>query len=61
MSKQAKADVDVLVPDPQVREEFGVTEMTMHRWDRDPTLGFPPKIKIRRHNFRSRRSAARGI
>jgi hypothetical protein len=38
-----------------VRAEFGITEMTMYRWDRDPNLGFPPKIKIRKHNFRSRR------
>jgi hypothetical protein len=47
---------DTLVPDPVVWAEFGVTEMTGHRWDQDPTLGFPPKIKIRRHNYRSRRA-----
>jgi hypothetical protein len=33
-----------------------VTEMTLHRWDKDPSLGFPPKIQIRGRNFRSRRA-----
>ena len=47
---------DILVPDPVVRAEFGVTPMTLHRWGKDPALRFPPKIKIRQHNFRSRRA-----
>jgi hypothetical protein len=37
--------VDELVPDPQVRREFGgVSEMTIWRWDRDPKMarGDPP-------------------
>ena len=53
MSKQIEHDE--LVPDPVMRREFGVTEMTISRWDADPKLGFPPKIKIRAHNFRSRK------
>jgi len=28
----------------------------MGGWGKDPNLGFPPKIKIRQHNFRSRRA-----
>jgi hypothetical protein len=48
-------DPDTLVPDPEVWKEFGVTSMTLHRWTNDPDLGFPPAIKIRRRNFRSRR------
>jgi hypothetical protein len=28
--------------------------MAIYRWDRDPTLGFPPKITIRDRNYRSR-------
>jgi hypothetical protein len=28
--------------------------MTLHRWTTDPELGFPPLIKIRERNFRSR-------
>ena len=53
---EAAAAPDLLVPDKQVRAEFGVTDMTLYRWDHDATLGFPPKIKIRQHNFRSRRA-----
>jgi hypothetical protein len=46
---------DTLVPDPQVWEEFGVTSMTGDRWTKDPGLGFPQPVKIRRRNFRIRR------
>ena len=46
---------DELVPDPQVWRELGVTSMTGWRYTRDPKLGFPPPIKIRTRNFRSRR------
>jgi hypothetical protein len=49
--------VDNLVPDPQVAREFGVTSMTMWRWDHDEAkaaLGWPAKIKIGDRNFRSR-------
>jgi hypothetical protein len=49
-----KTDPDKFVPDPKVLCEFGITEMTLHRWDSDQALGFPPKIKIRNRNFRSR-------
>jgi hypothetical protein len=49
-------DVGDLVPDPEVRREFGVTEMTLWRWDGDPALGFPPPIRIRKRKFRSRRA-----
>jgi hypothetical protein len=47
-----------LVPDPQVAREFGVTPMSIWRWDRDPRLaelGWPPAVKIRHRNFRLRR------
>jgi predicted DNA-binding transcriptional regulator AlpA len=48
---------DQLVPDPIVAEEFGgITLMTLYRWTNDPKLGFPPPIKIRSKNFRSRRA-----
>ena len=46
---------DVLVPDPQVWREFGITSMTGWRWTKDPELNFPPPIKIRKRCFRSRR------
>lgn len=45
---------DQFVPDRIVANEFNVTLMTLWRWSRDPNLGFPPAIKIRRKNFRSR-------
>jgi hypothetical protein len=51
-----KLDTDELVPDPQVCREFGVTPMTVWRWERDPQLDFPAKIKIRTRNYRSRRA-----
>jgi hypothetical protein len=35
---------DDLVPDPKVILEFGVTAMTLWRWDQDPELGFPPPM-----------------
>ena len=47
---------DVLVPDPQVAREFGVTLMSLWRWSQDPHLNFPTAIKIRNRNFRSRRA-----
>jgi predicted DNA-binding transcriptional regulator AlpA len=48
-------DNDELVPDPQVQRELGITAMTLWRWTRDPALDFPPQIKIRNRNFRSRK------
>lgn len=45
---------DYLVPDPQVQKEFGISAMTLWRWTQDPKLDFPPIIKIRTRNYRSR-------
>lgn len=50
---------DEFVPDPQVFAEFGISAMTGWRWDHDAELvelGWPPPIKIRSRNFRSRRA-----
>jgi hypothetical protein len=46
---------DEFVPDPQVQAEFGVTAMTLWRWERDPALGFPPAIYIKTRKYRIRR------
>ena len=46
---------DELVPDPVVWRELGITSMTGWRYTHDPDLNFPPPIKIRTRNFRSRR------
>jgi hypothetical protein len=54
MKAASTATADELVPDPIVACEFNVTLMTLWRWTQDPKLGFPPRIKIRKRNFRSR-------
>jgi hypothetical protein len=51
------SDIDSLVPDPKVAEEFHTTLMTLWRWDHDPAkvaLGWPPKVKIGARNYRHR-------
>ena len=45
-------DVDVLLPDPKVQKRYGVSAMTIHRWDHDPTLGFPPPVRIKKRKYR---------
>ena len=54
MPTQSKIQYDELVPDPDVWRELNVTSMTGYRYTRDPNLNFPPPIKIRNRNFRSR-------
>jgi hypothetical protein len=46
--------VDELVPNRKAQTEFGVTAMTIWRWDRDSKLGFPPAIRINGRTYRSR-------
>jgi hypothetical protein len=50
---------DTFVPDPQVWKELGISSMTGWRWQRDPSLNFPPRIQIRGRNFRSRKQLER--
>jgi hypothetical protein len=52
MARQSR---DGLVPDKVVMEELKISRMTVHRWENDSKLNFPPKIKIRKRNYRSRR------
>ena len=47
---------DQWVPDPIIASEFHTTLMGLYRWTHDAKLGFPPPIKIRNRNFRSRRA-----
>ena len=47
---------DEFVPDPRVAEELGTTLMGLWRYTHDPELGFPPAIKIRNRNYRSRQA-----
>lgn len=44
----------VLVQDAVVRAEFGISAMTLHRWDNDASLGFPGAVVIRGRKFRFR-------
>jgi hypothetical protein len=51
------SDIETLVPDPQVAKEFGVTLMSLWRWDHDPrkiALGWPPKAQVGKRNYRHR-------
>jgi hypothetical protein len=41
-----------LVPDTLIWKDLNVSSMTGWRISNDPTLGFPPKIKIRGRNYR---------
>jgi predicted DNA-binding transcriptional regulator AlpA len=43
---------DVLLPDPKVTERYGITAMTLWRWDHDEKLNFPPPIRIGRRKYR---------
>jgi hypothetical protein len=48
-------ETDQLIPDPQIWAELGITPCTGDRWTKDKDLGFPPIVKIRNRNYRSRR------
>ena len=41
-----------LLPDAQVRARYGVSAMTLYRWDHDPSLNFPKPIYIRKRKYR---------
>ena len=53
-ARDSAAAPDTHVPDPQVARELGITLMSLWRYTHDPALDFPPPIKIRNRNFRSR-------
>jgi len=40
-----------LLPGRSVRERYGVTDMTIWRWRRNPTLGFPKSIVINNRHY----------
>ena len=41
-----------LLPDPVVCRRYGVSAMTIWRWEHDPQLDFPKAIRIRRRKYR---------
>jgi hypothetical protein len=58
-AQTAGATDDPWIPNPQVADEFGVTPMTLWRWDASEAmaaLGWPPPIKIGDRKFRSRKA-----
>jgi len=40
------------LPDPQVAKRYGVSSMTLWRWDHDPHISFPKPIRINRRKYR---------
>ena len=45
-----------LLPERKVCARYGVTPMTLYRWDRDPDLAFPKPIEFRNRNYRASRN-----
>jgi hypothetical protein len=41
-----------LLPEAKVRERYGVSSMTLWRWDRTPGLNFPPALRINKRKYR---------
>jgi predicted DNA-binding transcriptional regulator AlpA len=41
-----------LLPDAKVQERYGISSMTLWRWDRDPNLNFPKPTNIRGRKYR---------
>jgi hypothetical protein len=40
------------VPDAKVCQRYGITPMTLWRWDNDPDLKFQPPIRVRGRKYR---------
>lgn len=40
------------IPDREVAARYGVSAMTLWRWDRDPSLAFPRPLRINRRKYR---------
>jgi hypothetical protein len=38
--------------DPEVQRRYGVSAMTLWRWDHNPKLGFPKPLVINRRKYR---------
>ena len=51
-ASQLAADRGPLLPDPRVGERYGVTSMTLWRWDRCPELAFPAPVVISGRKYR---------
>jgi predicted DNA-binding transcriptional regulator AlpA len=40
------------VPDPQVCKRYGISAMTLWRWDRNSELAFPKPMVVNRRKYR---------
>lgn len=40
------------LPDPKVCQRYGITPMTLWRWDHDPRVNFPRPIRINHRKYR---------
>jgi hypothetical protein len=47
-----RADGETLLPDSAVCRRYGVSSMSLWRWDRTPELGFPKPIRIQNRKYR---------
>ena len=45
-------DAKKLIPEKQVCQRYGVCDATPRRWDNDPSLDFPPAVRIRNRKYR---------
>jgi len=36
---------------PQVQQRYGISEMTMWRWEQNPELNFPKPMRVGRRKF----------
>ncbi len=51
MSDTDRADANSLISGPRLARRYGVSPMTVWRWQQDPDLGFPQPLKIMRRNY----------
>ena len=51
MSRHSEAK-PVLLSDRQVAQRYDVVVRTLERWDLQPSLGFPPPVRINRRRYR---------
>jgi hypothetical protein len=53
-------EVDRFLPGPKVEQRYGVSNMTVWRWQRDQKIGFPRRQTSRTHRKRPKMTA-RGV
>jgi predicted DNA-binding transcriptional regulator AlpA len=46
MPLPVQKSADELLPATPTRKRYGVSDMTLWRWENDPALGFPKPIRI---------------